>query len=155
MWEKVTQPGDARQQRGDIPVHHRYTLGIAGERFFKAFRDERIILASKCPKCGELFLPPKIYCETCFEEASDWTPVSGPGYIKSYTIVHYSLDDQQLDEPEVVAVIGWHGVRGSIIHRLAEVRPGTVEIGLAVEPVWATERSGSPNDITHFRPAAS
>ena len=41
MWEKSTRSGEAQQLRGEIPIHHRYTLGVAGERFFKAMRDER------------------------------------------------------------------------------------------------------------------
>ena len=53
---------------GDIPVHHRYTLGVAGGRFFRAMRDERCLLASRCSNCREAFLPPKLYCERCFEE---------------------------------------------------------------------------------------
>ena len=53
---------------GDIPVHHRYTLGVAGGLFFRAMRDERCLLASRCSNCREAFLPPKLYCERCFEE---------------------------------------------------------------------------------------
>jgi hypothetical protein len=153
MWEKIARPADARQLRGDIPVHHRYTLGVAGERFFKALRDERVILATRCPKCGEAFLPPKMYCEGCFEETSEWVPVTELGYVKSFTVLHHSLDEERLEKPEIVALIAWEGVRGGIIHRLGEIR-GEVRIGMAVEPVWAEERKGSPQDIVHFRPAS-
>ena len=33
MWEKITRPDEARYLRGDIPIHHRYTLGVAGGAF--------------------------------------------------------------------------------------------------------------------------
>ena len=65
MLEKLKQPSQARTVRGDIPIYHRYTLGVAGERFFKAMRDQRQILASPCPKCHDHLLPPKMYCERC------------------------------------------------------------------------------------------
>ena len=152
MWEKITRPGDARSLRGDIPIHHRYTLGVAGERFFKEMRDHRRLLASRCPKCREALLPPKMYCERCFEETTDWIPVEGPGYVESFTVLHISLDEEPLEEPAVVAFIVWEGVRGGLVHRIRGVKPGGVKTGISVEPVWAEVRSGALEDISHFRP---
>ncbi len=152
MWDKVNQAHQARQWRGNIPIHHQYTVGIAGQRFFTAIRDEKQLLASRCSKCGEAFLPPKIYCELCFEETTDWVPVQGPGHLKTFTILHLSLDEEPLQEPIVVAFIGWQGIRGGLIHRLAGIEPGAVKTGMEVEPVWAEERTGSINDILYFSP---
>ena len=78
MLDKLKQPQHVRQVSGNIPIYHRYTLGVAGERFFKAFRDQQQILASPCPKCHDRLLPPKMYCERCFEETSDdWAALGG------------------------------------------------------------------------------
>ena len=63
MWEKVDRSDAVLHRRGDIPIHHRYTMGVAGERFFRAMRDEKRLLASRCPGCRTAFLPPKMYCE--------------------------------------------------------------------------------------------
>ena len=154
MLDKLNQPQQTRQVSGSIPIHHRYTLGVAGERFFKAMRDERRILVSPCPECHERLLPPKMYCERCFEETSDdWEPVEGPGYVRSFTVLHRSLDEEELDSPEVVALIGWPGVRGGLIHRIKDVPPEEIYIGLAVEPQWLEERTGAMADISHFVPA--
>ena len=155
MWEKLTRPDEVRHLGGDIPIHHRYTLGVAGERFFKAMRDEKRLLASRCPSCREAFLPPRMYCESCFEETADWIPVEGPGYLKSYTVLHRSLDEEPLEQPVVAAVVGWTGIRGGLVHRVGGVAPSGVAVGLAVEPVWAENRTGSLGDILHFRPAAT
>ena len=153
MWEKISQPGSARQWHGDIPIHHRYTLGVAGERFFKALRDDRTVLASKCSACGQAFLPPKIYCERCFVDAEDWVPVAGPGYVKNFTVMHQSLDDEPLEPPSVAILVGWKGIRGGILHELEGIQPEDVRNGMSVEPVWAEQRTGSIRDILHFRPA--
>ena len=154
MLDKLKQPRQARRVSGNVPIFHRYTFGVAGERFFKAFRDQQQILASPCPKCRDRLLPPKMYCERCFEETSDdWAPLQGAGYIRSFTVLHYSLDEEPLETTEVVALIGWPQVRGGIIHRVKGVAPDAVAIGMAVEPVWADERSGAMTDISHFRPA--
>ena len=151
MWEKISRPDEAGHRRGNIPIHHRYTMGIAGERFFKAMRDERRLLASRCPRCKDAFLPPKMYCERCFEETADWMPAQGPGYVRSFTVLHLSLDEEPLEDAAVAAFIGWEGIRGGLVHRIAGVFPGEVRIGMSVEPVWAEERSGAMGDITHFQ----
>ena len=148
----MARSGEMQQLKGEIPIHHRYTLGVAGERFFKAMRDEARLLASRCPKCNEVSLPPKMYCERCFEETADWVEVSGPGYVKTYTVLHISLDEVPLDQPEVVAVIGWEGVRGGLIHRLRGMEPDQLKVGMEVELVWSDQRTGSLEDIHHFRP---
>jgi uncharacterized OB-fold protein len=154
MLDKVGQTSGMRQVAGTIPIHHRYTLGVAGERFFRAMRDEQQLLAAPCPKCGDLLLPAKMYCERCFRETGeDWVPMEGPGYVRSFTVLHRDLEEQPLDPPVVVALISWPNARGGLVHRLDEVTPANVTIGMTVEPAWATERVGALTDISHFRPA--
>ena len=152
MLEKINRAGHPRQVSGDIPIYHRYTLGVAGERFFKAMRDDRQLLASPCPKCRDRLLPPKMYCERCFEETSDdWLRVDGPGYVRSFTVVHKSLDEDPLDPPVIIALVSWEGVRGGLVHRIEGVTPDQVTMGMAVEPEWAEQRVGALSDISHFR----
>ena len=62
------------------------------------------------------------------------------------------LEDERLQAPEVVALVSWEGVRGGLVHRIGEVAPEAVTIGMAVEPVWAEQRVGAMSDISHFRP---
>jgi uncharacterized OB-fold protein len=154
MLDKIGQPQRTRQVTGEIPIYHRYTLGVAGERFFKAMRDDRQILVSPCRKCQRRLLPPKMYCERCFEETSDqWEPLAGPGYVRSFAVMHQSLEEIPLEIPEVVALVSWEGVSGGLIHRLRDTDPAEVLIGMAVEPVWSDQRVGAMSDISHFRPA--
>ncbi len=153
MWDKISRPDEARTWTGDIPIHHRYTAGVAGEAFFRAMRDEKRLLASRCPACGDLLLPAKMYCERCFVRTSEMVPVEGPGVVRTYTVLHVSLDEEPLAEPVIAAFVGWEGVRGGLLHRLGEVSSGGVHTGMMVEPVWAEERTGGLEDITHFRPS--
>lgn len=156
MLNKVSQPRHTRQVAGEIPIYHRYTLGVAGERFFKAFRDDRQILVSPCPKCQDRLLPPKMYCERCFEATSNhWETLEGPGFVRSFTVLHRSLDEEPLETPEVVVLVSWEGTRGGLLHRLREVEVSSVRLEMAVEPVWAGQRVGAMSDISHFRPARS
>ena len=152
MLEKGTGAAGVTGLYGDIPIHHRYTLGIAGERFFKALRDQQVFLASHCPSCDQWFLPPKIYCEHCFQDTDDWRPVEGTAYLKAFTVMHLDLEEQPLPTPEIVGLVAWEGVRGGLVHRIGEVTPEEVSSGMLLEPVWAEERTGSIADIRYFRP---
>ncbi|MDA0264401.1 MAG: Zn-ribbon domain-containing OB-fold protein [Chloroflexi bacterium] len=153
MLDKANHTRKIRQVAGTIPIFHRYTLGVAGERFFKAMRDNQQLLASPCPQCADFLLPPKMYCERCFEEtSSDWLALEGPGYVRSFTVLHRDLEEQPLETPVVVAMVSWPEARGGLIHRLGDIDPAEVELGMEVEPVWSEERTGAMSDITHFRP---
>jgi hypothetical protein len=61
-----------------------------------------------------------------------------------------------LDEPELPAVIEIDGASPGIgfMHKLGEVAPDDISIGMTVEAVWKPEedRQGSILDIRYFRP---
>ena len=42
---------------GDLPVTSRYTAGLAGERFFRAIKDEGRILGTLCTECDITYVP--------------------------------------------------------------------------------------------------
>ena len=153
MTTEIENPERIVQWKGNIPIHHRYTVGVAGQRFFAALRDEKAILASECPGCGDRFLMPKIYCERCFVETAEWSRVEGPGYVKTFTLVHRNLDEEELSEPVAAAVIGWDGVRGGMVHKLGGVEFSQIRTGMAVEPQWREVRTGGIADILFFKPA--
>ena len=152
MTEQTLSQERITQWRGNIPIHHRYTVGVAGQRFFTALRDEKVILASYCSRCASRFLIPKIYCERCFVETPEWSPVKGPGYVKTFTLVLRNLDEENLSEPVAAAVIGWEGVRGGIVHRIGGMDPSQLRTGLKVEPQWREVRTGGISDILFFKP---
>jgi uncharacterized OB-fold protein len=62
-----------------------------------------------------------------------------------------------LDPPEIPAVIRLDDTsEGGFLHKLGEVDPADVRIGMAIEAVWRdpSERTGSILDIAYFRPRA-
>ena len=154
MLNRSTHISETSFLRGNIPIHHRYTLGIAGERFFRAMRDEKVLLASQCAECGLSTLPPKIYCEACFGRTEDWRPAQGLPNLITFTVVHFDLDGGVLEEPQYVGMVGWEGIAGGLIHRIGEVRETDIKPGLKLEAVWAERRTGSMEDIQYFRPHA-
>jgi uncharacterized OB-fold protein len=141
--------------RGELPVTSRYTFGLAGERFFRAIREEGRILGTRCNGCGRTYVPGTIFCERCLGELDEWIDVGTVGEVHSYTLLYEGLDGSQRETPEIVAFVRLGD--GGLVHRLGEVKPEALAIGMPVQAVFkpVAEREGSILDIVYFRPLDS
>jgi hypothetical protein len=152
MREHITNAAELKRVSGDWGVWHRYTHGVAGEKFFRALRDKRELTASECPTCKRTFLPANLYCEDCFVELTATRPVAGVGVVASFTVLHESLDEAPLEEPLVAAFVQFEGVTGGLLAPLKGVKPDQVRIGLKVKPAFAPQPTGAITDLA-FGPA--
>jgi len=145
---------EAKAWPGAIPLQSRYTMGLAGERFFHALKDEARLLATYCPNCDYTYLPPRIYCERCFSELEEWVEVPNHGRVYAYTVVHCDLDEKPLAKPQIVALIEMDGCDSVFVHLLDGVDPDDVCIGMEVRAVFQSKarRTGEITDIAYFRP---
>jgi len=150
--EKITNPLLVRHWLGDMETDYMYTLGVAGERFFKELKEKGRIMGAKCPCCDVVYVPPRMYCEKCFSKLEEWVDVGKNGVVHTFTIVTVDVDGSKLEKPVIYALIKFEGVHGGIIHRIG----GTdkVSIGMKVEAVLKPpkERKASINDIAYFKP---
>jgi len=145
---------DALAWEGEIPISSRYTVGIAGERFFREILENGRLMGTRCPECDLTYVPPRLYCERCFAHLDEWVEVPSTGRVRTYTVVHVDLDGNPLDEPRILAFIQLDGTDGGLVHYLGEVDPDQVCIGMCVEAVFKekAERKGGILDIAYFRP---
>lgn len=137
---------------GDLPVTSRYTFGLAGERFFRAIKDEGRILGARCPQCERTYVPATIFCERCLGELDEWVDVGTTGEVHTFTLLYENYDGSPRETPELIAFVRLGD--GGLVHRLGEVDLEDVEIGMRVEAVFKAteEREGSILDIAYFRP---
>ncbi|MGH2731796.1 MAG: Zn-ribbon domain-containing OB-fold protein [Actinomycetota bacterium] len=154
MFEKLTDPTQVRLWRGNMPVSHHYTAGIAGERFFRMLKDRGAFLATRCGECAVTYCPARAFCERCLAELDEYFEVGPRGVLESFTVVHRDLDDRPLDEPVAVGLIRLEGADTCFVHRLAGDRREGLRIGFRVEPVLKpqAQRSGHLDDVEYFRP---
>jgi uncharacterized OB-fold protein len=133
---------------GNFPVYFRYTLGIAGEKFFREIKDNGKLVASRCTKCNLNYLPPRIYCERCMSKLDDYIQVESVGTVNTCTICHEDSDGRTLTEPVTVAMIRFPNAHGGLVHKVK----GNISIGDKVRPVLKdkSERTGSILDISFF-----
>ena len=154
MLEQVDNPKDIRYVEGEFPLEYSYTMGLAGERFFRELKEKGRIYSVRCKSCNLRYVPPRIYCERCFEEPGEWSPVPEVGTVRSFAVSYYK-GDHALPKPVIFALVGFGDICGGLVHRLSRVNPDQVHVGLKVKPILKNpkERTGSILDIEHFAPA--
>jgi len=152
--ERITDPREMKHWMGHMETDYTYTLGVAGERFFMEIKENARIMGAKCKKCELVYVPPRLFCERCFEKLNEWVEVGNVGTVHTYTIAYVDADGRQLKKPIIWAMIKIDGAHGGFVHKLSEVNPEEVTIGMRVEAVFKDkeERVGSILDIRYFRP---
>ncbi len=154
MIEKIVNPKELRHWDGKIELYWVYTSGEAGDKFFKALKEEGKFIAAKCKKCGRVYFPPRMYCEKDFSD-TEYVEVSGEGKVRAFTIARLDINEEPMEKPQIYAIIDIDGTDGCLIHLLGEVEPENVQVGMKVKPVLKSkeEREGRITDILYFKPA--
>ena len=140
--ERLGSVAEVMQWVDHIPLHYKYTAGVAGERFLRGLMEGRI-LAGYCPSCDEYSLPPRIYCVRCYGEITRFAKVGPVGKVSAVTTSSRGKSNEQS-----YVFVTFKGVRGGIVHRLL----GKARAGTAVVPRFRpkSERTGSILDIQGF-----
>ncbi len=152
--EKITDVRRMNHWPGHMETDYIYTLGIAGEKFFIEIKDNERILGAKCKRCGDIYVPPRLYCEKCFAKLAEWVELGTKGVVHTFTVAYVDVNGAKLKHPITYALIKFHGAKGGLVHRLGEVEPHEVQMGMRVEAVFKpqSERTANINDIKYFKP---
>jgi hypothetical protein len=138
-------------------MNYVYTLGRAGEKFFREIMNGTI-LGAPCASCHVIYVPPRTYCERCFAHLEDhYIDVGIKGTVHTFTQCYEAYDGARKETPTIVAMVRINGTQGGLVHWLGEIDFEEVYIGMPVEAVFKPkkDREGSILDIKHFRPARS
>ena len=165
MFEKATDPRQVLLFPGRMPVSHRYTTGLAGERFFRALKERGVFLATRCDGCGVTYCPARAFCERCLGSILDCEVEAGPaGTLESFTVCHAGLDGERIDPPVTVGLVRLDGADTLLVHRLGDGAGETLgatgrdglTIGMRVEAVFEEPagRRAHLDDVRCFRPLA-
>lgn len=153
--ERLQNNVEATYWPGKIPMSYVYTAGRAGEEFFRTLMTKGRFIGAKCKKCSTVYLPPRIFCEKCFERIEgNYVSVKSRGVVHTFTICHETYNEQPKKKPSIVAMIRLEGTDGGLMHWLGEVNAEDCEIGMRVEAILKPkdQRKGGILDIKYFRP---
>lgn len=142
-------------ESGDKDQPFNYAIGMHGSKFFKELKERRVFLASKCPKCGKVYIHPRKVCGECFVEMKDFVEVGPKGRIGTFTILRYAFIDPETGEQKPVpygyGFIKFDGADTLFQHYISIDDESKVKIGARVEPVFSEEKKGTLKDILYFR----
>jgi len=147
-----SHPNAMSAWQGELPITNRYTFGLAGEKFFRAIKEQGKLLGTYCPHCQRTYVPATSFCERCFHELDDWIEVDPIGEVETYTILSIDEVGAPVPEPMIIAFIRIKD--GGIINKMEEVETEDIFFGMPVRAVFKPkkERQGSILDILHFKP---
>ncbi len=152
--ERFQKTTDVTYWEGHIPMNYIYTVGRAGEKFFREIIAGKLF-GARCDSCKITYVPPRTYCEKCFARLEDnYVEVGTKGTVHTFTQCYETFDAIKKKEPSIVAVIRIDGTDGGLVHWLGEVDFEKVSIGMPVEAVFKPkkDREGSILDIKYFKP---
>ncbi len=139
-------------------IRYSWDNGLALTTYLDGFKHGKI-RASQCPKCRRMMIPARSFCELCnLHEVTEYYDLPDSGTVQTFTISHVDWDSSPLPDGQVniFAVIAIDGASPEmgLVHKLGEVDPKDVKIGMRVKAVWKPEeeREGSVTDLLYFRP---
>jgi len=153
--EKDFEQGKILFLHDEMNGQYAWDTGIGIGRYLAALK-EGYLLGSHCRRCRKTVIPPRTVCEQCFRPMDAFVPLQDTGTVNTYSLCYVTWDVQRITEPEIPAVIEIDGASPlcGIMHKLGEVEPDAIHIGMRVQAVWKPpeEREGAITDIRYFKP---
>ena len=149
-------------QEGKILFYHdemkadfAWDTGIAISSYLAALK-EGFLLGGYCQTCRKTVIPPRTVCEWCFRPMDSYVRLEDTGTVNTFSLCYVTWDVKRIKKPELPAVIDIDGASPlhGIMHKLGEVDPEDIHIGMRVKAVWKPpeEREGAITDILYFKP---
>lgn len=153
--EQAFEKNEVLVEYWKVQAEYAWDTGVAIGHYLEELKQGRLV-GRRCSNCKRVLVPPRMFCEQCFRLTDEWVSVKDSGTVKTFSLCYVRWDMVRLKEPEIPAVIDLDGAsRGvGIMHKLGEVDPKSVKVGMRVQAVWkpAAEREGSITDIKYFKP---
>lgn len=129
----------------DVMYEHSYGLV---SRFFEALMEKKL-LGTKCPKCGDVFCPPRAHCwrNRCKLAETEWIEMPMQGTLHCFTVLGFAGEAFLSDLPFVLAYVRVEGANTLIAGRLVGMDPVDVECDMNVNIKFVEQPSGNPMDI--------
>ena len=138
----------------EVPFLH--DIGETSSRFLIELRDNARIMATKCPECGRVLLPPRSFCEQCFISLKDhWVALEAKGTLEAFTIATDQYSFTGMPKPPYVICLVKLGVSSTAIPSvlrgldLSDIQKAASElkVGMPVKVVFEDEREGRIGDF--------
>ncbi|MEK6588701.1 MAG: Zn-ribbon domain-containing OB-fold protein [Chloroflexota bacterium] len=155
--EKDIESGVVLSVQDQLDARYAWDTGVGIGAYLAGLKRGEI-LGSYCPTDDLTVVPPRVVCEWCYRPMDSYVRLQDTGRVNTFSLCYVTWDVQRIEEPEIPAVIEIDGASPlhGILHKLGEVRPEDVRVGMRVQAVWKPphEREGAITDILYFKPIA-
>jgi uncharacterized protein len=137
-----------------VPVFS-WSVGNFMECFFDGLRDGKV-MGVKCPKCGRLYVPPRMICERCFTENEEWVELPPEGAVESFTVAHVKVGEGgeliDIESPEIIGMIKHEGADTCVAARIEGLAPEDAVVGMRVKVVIDKSAENVLDVLSHYVP---
>ena len=133
----------------DVMYEHSYGLV---SKFFEGLMEKKL-MGTKCPKCGDVFCPPRAHCwrNGCKLAETKWLEMPMQGTLHCFTVLGFAGEAFLSDLPFILAYVRVHGANTMIAGRFVGMDPEDVERDMNVNVNFVEHPTGTPMDI-YFTP---
>ncbi|MGI9464575.1 MAG: Zn-ribbon domain-containing OB-fold protein [Aestuariivirgaceae bacterium] len=134
----------------ELQFQFKHSLGKLS-KFFLAL-EERRLMATRCPVCGTVWMPPRVHCGTDLA-VTEWIELPGEGTLEAASLSAYTLTT---GGGEDTLVLGYVTLTGADTAMLQQIRncddPKLLAPGLAMKVAWASSSVDHPMQLFWFEP---
>ena len=136
-----------------IRIAYEFTAGLAQSRYLKGIASGRF-LGQRCPKCQQVYVPPRGSCPTDGVPTTDEVVLGNAGIVTTYCVVNVPFQGQSIELPYICAQILLDGANIAFMGLIQEVPADEVRMGMRVEAVWVDDKDLGPTmaSVKYFRP---
>lgn len=133
-------------------LEYRLTAGRALTRYLRGI-ERGVFLGSRCPACGQVYVPLRITCPSDGTPIGDVLELAGTGTVTTFAVNNIP-DPRAPDVPYVCAYILLDGADIDLLALVGDVAATDVEIGMRVRAVWRPREEWGPtmDNIKWFAP---
>ena len=139
--------------KAPIYLKYKFTAGAAAARFL-AQVTKGVLTGQRCPKCQQVYVPPRGACPACGVATEEEVRLSDKATVQSFTIVSIPSPHNPLQPPYIIANLVPDGANISFIHLLSECVNEEIHIGQRVQAVWKPQEEWdyAMDNIRYFKP---
>jgi len=118
-------------------------------RFWRNLSSRYNLIGSHCENCGNYYFPSRPICPSCRRggEIGQYK-FNGNGKVVTYTVVHTSSDDFDMQTPYVLAIIQLE--EGPMITSQVICDPDEAAIGMGVRPIFRKIAADGERGVIHY-----
>jgi len=150
LTEKVIE-----KTKGLVRAEFNFWVGLYMDKFYDALKEQKII-GNKCPKCEDVFVPPRKICGKCNETIpleENWVDLPSFGKLINWTATPYKVSDRgsrKVKKPTAIGMVQIDGSNTAIVYRLLKMELDDIKTGMKVAIEWNAKSKGDPGDIKGF-----